>query len=319
MAVFNASGSPVAVKLDGYLSLMEVSQNVDPIATLVQTATQFSESLPGGFRMDYSGSFSDYQRDSDSDTNLVAPRNAWLTGIETSLNGASVYVLSGLGFEARTVFQLSVHEQQAAIFAGNDQIVGSAHGDLLIGYGGDDTIDGGSGLDTVAYQSGVADYAVRAEGNGFAVTGPEGRDVLTNVERLRFSDKWMALDIEGNGGQAYRLYQAAFSRIPDEAGLGYWIQQIDGGMSLPDVANSFIISAEFQGLYGSSLTDRVFLERVYSNVLGRDYDQAGFDYWLDELERGVINRDGLLASFSESAENKANVIGQIANGFEYLI
>ena len=41
------------------------------------------------------------------------------------------------------------------------------------------------------------------------------------------------------------------------------------------------------------------------NVLGRDYDQAGYEYWLSNLNNGVETRYELLLGFSESAENKA--------------
>lgn len=319
MAVYNAGASPVAVNFNGWLSINGVGDNYDTIATPVQTATQFSEVIENGYRIDYFGSFSNYAGDEEWDPSLMAPQNAWITGVNISLNNQLVSQLSGVDFEARRVFSQDVATQQALIYAGNDTIVGSAYADRLAGYGGNDVIDGGAGQDTVFYGGAAASYSVRAQEQGFVVSGPDGTDTLVNVERIQFGDKTIALDIDGNAGQAYRLYQAAFSRTPDEPGLGYWIGQIDAGMTLQQAANSFIISAEFQSLYGTNLTDRAFVEKVYQNVLGRDYDQAGFNYWLDELERGVITRDGLLASFSESAENKANVVGQIANGFEYLI
>ena len=36
-----------------------------------------------------------------------------------------------------------------------------------------------------------------------------------NVERLDFSDAHLAFDVDGNAGQIYRLYKAAFARTPD--------------------------------------------------------------------------------------------------------
>lgn len=197
-------------------------------------------------------------------------------------------------------------------------LVGDAGNNRFSASPGNDYVDGGDGLDAFIYGQAVAMYSVQAQDQGFVIAGPEGTDVVINVERLKFADKTVALDIDGNAGDAYRLYKAAFNRMPDEAGLGYWIREFDNGMTLAQASNSFIVSEEFQSLYGADLTNQTFLEKIYQNVLGRDYDQAGFDYWLGELESGVMSRDWVLAAFSESAENKANVIGQISNGFEYI-
>ena len=144
----------------------------------------------------------------------------------------------------------------------------------------------------------------------------DGIDTLSNVERLKFSDTNLALDINGNAGAAYRIYQAAFDRKPDVGGLGFWISQIDKGASLQSVAQGFIGSAEFQKLYGSSPTNAAFVDGLYHNVLHRAGEQGGVDYWIGVLNSGTSRAD-VLAGFSESAENKAGVIGSIQNGIEY--
>ena len=41
-----------------------------------------------------------------------------------------------------------------------------------------------------------------------------------------------------------------------------------------------------------------------SNVLGRDYDKDGYNYWLGNLNAGIETRYELLLGFAESAENK---------------
>ena len=43
----------------------------------------------------------------------------------------------------------------------------------------------------------------------------------------------------------------------------------------------------------------------YLNVLGRDYDQAGYEYWLGNLNNGLETKYELLLGFSESVENKS--------------
>ncbi|GAA0653566.1 calcium-binding protein [Brevundimonas lenta] len=73
--------------------------------------------------------------------------------------------------------------------AGADEIAGDAGDDLLTGGAGADTIDGGAGVDTAVFTGLRSAYTlVTLAGGALQVTGPDGVDLLTNVERLRFSD-----------------------------------------------------------------------------------------------------------------------------------
>ncbi|MEZ5378393.1 MAG: DUF4214 domain-containing protein [Acidimicrobiales bacterium] len=80
-----------------------------------------------------------------------------------------------------------------------------------------------------------------------------------------------------------RLYRAFFDREPDDVGAAYWLRVAEEGASLDVIAESFAASTEFTTTYGAT-TDEQFLEIVYRNVLGRDYDQGGFQYWLGQLQ-----------------------------------
>lgn len=149
--------------------------------------------------------------------------------------------------------------------------------------------------------------------------GNYGAVFLQNVERVHFTDRSLALDTDGVAGQAYRLYQAAFDRTPDKPGLGYWIDKMDAGASLYQVAAGFVASAEFQALNGSSPAPQALVASLYGHVLGRTAEQAGLDYWTSQLQSGALDAAGLLASLSESAENRVLVSGQIAQGIEYQV
>jgi hypothetical protein len=143
-------------------------------------------------------------------------------------------------------------------------------------------------------------------------------DTLENVERLLFGQSAFALDANGNGGQAYRLYKAAFHRMPDQDGLGFWMGQLDHGLSLNEVAGNFMASAEFQSLYGAAPSNQQFINLLYTNVLGRAADSGGFSFWDGALQNGST-REQVLTAFSESAENVAALVGTIGNGFFYTL
>jgi hypothetical protein len=203
-----------------------------------------------------------------------------------------------------------------------DTLIRNASGgdgnDTLIGNSADNILSGGAGIDMAVYGGKFTAYAVSASGGDATVASQaDGTDTLHGVERLQFSDVAVALDIGGSGGQAYRIYQAAFNRAPDSDGLGYWISVMDKGAALKDVAAAFIASGEFTSMYGTNPTSGDLVGKFYANVLHRAPDAAGYDYWVHLLDSKALGAADVLASFSESAENQAALIGVIEHGMVF--
>lgn len=98
------------------------------------------------------------------------------------------------------------------------------------------------------------------------------------------------------------LYQAAFGRTPDTAGLQYWTQQVHAGASLNDVTLSFAQSTEFASVAGGSVTQLV--STLYQNTLGRAPDAAGLAYWTAQLSNGG-SVSSMLSSFTVSPEGQS--------------
>ncbi|WP_208280319.1 DUF4214 domain-containing protein [Massilia oculi] len=124
-------------------------------------------------------------------------------------------------------------------------------------------------------------------------------------------------DIDGVAGQAYRLYAAAFDRTPDPKGLGYWIDMMDKGVSLRAAAAGFTNSQEFIDLYGAHTSDAQFVDLLYQNTLHRAPDADGRQFWVDAMQVQHAPREELLAQFSESPENQAQVIAAIQDGIAF--
>ena len=207
-----------------------------------------------------------------------------------------------------------------------DCIVENAEGgsgnDTFIGNAANNQLRGNAGVDTVSYGALRAIYTITRAGDTCSVKGPASgergsdTDTLSNIERLQFSDKTIALDIEGNAGQAYRLYQAAFNRAPDVSGLTFQTHTLDDGWRLSAIAKNFIDSPEFASTYGS-LNNTQFVTQLYQNVLHRVPDEGGLQYHVDHLNQGWA-RENVLTGFSESPENQVAVIGAIQNGIELI-
>ena len=103
----------------------------------------------------------------------------------------------------------------------------------------------------------------------------------------------------------FRLYNAAFARFPDADGLEYWIAQNGSGVnSNKEVAQSFLASDEFSDKYGENVSTENYVKTLYNNILGRDPDPEGYDYWVGQLSSGRETRAEALLGFAESTENK---------------
>lgn len=199
---------------------------------------------------------------------------------------------------------------------------------VMIGTDGNDTfmvdtdsstyVDGKGGIDTVNIASASNDFAFAVGSDAAAFQSENAFIYLDNVERVKFFDAQLYLDTGAgeNAGSAYRLYQAAFDRTPDDEGLQYWIGRLDAGVSLNAIADSFIHSPEFARTYGTlnTVSNSAYVDLLYDNILGRDYDTDGFNYWVSRLDNNQTNRGDLLAFFSESDENQALVATQIEDG-----
>ncbi|HET7085131.1 MAG TPA: M10 family metallopeptidase C-terminal domain-containing protein [Rhizomicrobium sp.] len=75
-----------------------------------------------------------------------------------------------------------------------DALFGGAGNDVLIGGFGNDLLDGGTGLDTAVYHGNRAAYTITTNlGGSITVTGAQGTDTLTHVERVQFDDQVVTL------------------------------------------------------------------------------------------------------------------------------
>ncbi|WP_120994215.1 DUF4214 domain-containing protein [Stutzerimonas urumqiensis] len=282
--------------------------------------------------VDRNSLYSVYRADASTGSDIMAPGSS----------GGPLFILDELGDpyvigvrssgSATTSYWADVdllYEQIVLAMGENDSLLpdaapavnvvyGTAAPDTLFATAGVDDVIAGAGLDTLLYDEQSGRFLVERSLEGYQVTNRlDSLDVdsLNGVERLTFTDGTLALDI-GPGetaGSAYRLYQAAFDRTPDTEGLRFWVSVMDRGTSLMDVSAAFTTSPEYRQLYGAAPTDAEVLTHYYLNVLDRTPDQEGFDYWMTQMQAGLSDA-AVLAYFSESPENRLNVIGAIEDG-----
>ena len=104
--------------------------------------------------------------------------------------------------------------------------------------------------------------------------------------------------------QLTRLYDTVFDRAPDSAGLAFWTNALNRGVTLDTVADVFVASAEFQSLGNLTTTD--FVNLLYRNGLEREAEPAGRDFWTGGLQRNATDRGDVAVDISESTEGVAS-------------
>ncbi|UTY58474.1 DUF4214 domain-containing protein [Massilia sp. erpn] len=197
------------------------------------------------------------------------------------------------------------------------KVTGSANNDTLAPTAANNNIDGGAGLDTLGLQGLRAAYTINRSDAGFSLVSDDGIFNLSSVERVKFKDANIALDIEGNAGNIYRLYQAAYNRVPDKEGLGFWMSYMDKGMTIEEVGKFFMSSPEAVRLYGENPSHEELVNRLYDNVLHRAPEPDGKKFWLDALKNGTTAAQAL-NFFADGHENRGALAEIVAKGIEYI-
>ncbi len=273
---------------------------------------------------------------------------------KTFFNMASAYVDSkGVSWLVTFPYQDSVYfievvptkplPKIATITATNgaDKVIGNENdnslfgldgNDLLVGGLGNDFIDGGAGLDTVKIDDqfelpNLRNYSLTKSTDGswtVTFTGPtiakfpppatNGTDTLINVERLKFSDKSFALDLDGNAGKAAKVLGAvlgsAFLSNPTFVGIG--LDYLDKGMSYSDLGALALKAV------GANTNDSI-VSTLWRNVVGFEANPDQKAPYVKMLGDGMKAGD-LVVMAGDLALNtiKINLTGLAQSGLEYL-
>jgi hypothetical protein len=239
----------------------------------------------------------------------LAPTTLALAGgsIQDSLGDAASLSLSGL----------SVQTPSSLVTASGAQTLSG--GEAAFVQAGE-TLTGGSGVNTAVFTGSVEQYGVSEAGAVVTVTDDvasrDGTVTLNGVQQAEFSDITLVFDLHSSEDVlVYELYQAAYDRIPDNPGFRYWANVADAQhLSALQLADAFLAAPEFTERYGADPSNLQFVTELYTNVLGRQPDQAGLNYWVGQANAGQP-RDQLLVDFATSPENVTLIGAHTADGF----
>jgi len=211
-------------------------------------------------------------------------------------------------------------------------ILGTTGNDFIVGTTGNDTIDGGSGIDTITYSGIKANYKVTQSGGAVTVnSNADGLDSLISVERLKFTDGNLALDlgVSQSAGQTALLSGAVLPGklaldVTKQVLLGSVIGLFDSGFSMIELSGAVLrldiwsiltgqnIRAASRTLAEDTVIVRYLLGNVYGVVPGdvtgeanAMHNEASQGTWLAQL------------ALSAGGQNHIGLVGLAATGIAY--
>jgi hypothetical protein len=94
------------------------------------------------------------------------------------------------------------------------------------------------------------------------------------------------------------FYACVLDRAPEASGLLYWNGILNSGHSEATIVHELMYSGEGQAIYGS-MSNSQFVHHMYQQVLGRNPDPSGYDYYMGLLNNGTYTRPQLMASMMD--------------------
>jgi glucose/arabinose dehydrogenase len=198
----------------------------------------------------------------------------------------------------------------------DDEIQGGNGVDMLIGGSGGDILIGGEGIDVAVYSGQRSEYAVSAA--GAMLSGPEGVDTLSGIERLQFADRTLAFDLARgeSAGNTVRIIGAALGTpflTPDIVGVG--VKLFDAGNSMAEVC---AVAVEAMGSPGN--VD--FVTMMFRNVVEREPSAEELNNVVGMLQGngGTLTQVQLLEFVANLEINEAHIgiTGTQQSGVEFF-
>jgi hypothetical protein len=185
---------------------------------------------------------------------------------------------------------------------------------VLLGTNGDDHYQGGAGYDAAQFDAGRRGSTILNDANGPVSVSGAGLDSLNSVETLIFIDGREVYNPEDHAAQVTRLYDNVLGRNADQTGLNYYINAMDDGTSMTDIAAQMLNSDEFSASFGAGQTNTQFVQTLYNNLRGENGSDADVSYWTGRLDSGDLDLGDVAMLFANSDEALANGASTLASG-----
>jgi len=131
-------------------------------------------------------------------------------------------------------------------------------------------------------------------------------------QSLRTAATGLAYSPEYAGVLLDDLYRRVLDRPADDDGKEYWLGVLSSGTRIEDVGALFYGSEEYVRRAGSL---EGYIGRLYDNLLGREPEQSGLDYWVGLLRSGAATPPEVARGFYASKESRLDRVARLYERF----
>ena len=235
------------------------------------------------------------------------------------------YELSGTKYD--DVFTIGSDNKYVSTGDGNDVVsVFNSMSNVFLGNGNDlvislypkNNINGGSGIDILDLGFSAGNFKLSNAFNSEprTISMETGDAFISSIERIHFSDKKLALDLDGNAGITVKILGAFLgaSGIQRADLVGVGLELLDNGTTYEG-----ILQAALDAVFGSNPSGATLVSHFYATLMGQSAPQSLIDQYGSLIDNGSLSPVSLAMQVAENELNLQNInlIGLATTGIEY--
>lgn len=215
------------------------------------------------------------------------------------------------------VFLGGSQDDHIVVGNGNALAAGGAGNDRFTPGTGKQILLGDSGIDTVVYTNTHTEHTLIKTDLGYTVSDPQDTQTLVDVERLKFSDTNIALDINGNTGTVAKILGIVFSSasLTNKEYVGIGLHYLDNGLSYSDL---MLLALNTKLGTGFANADEINL--LYDNLVGALPSADELNNWQGAIASGQYTQASLAIMAANTSLNADNIhlLGLAQTGLEFI-
>ena len=202
--------------------------------------------------------------------------------------------------------------------SGADVIVGNSSNNVITGGLGGDTIDGDAGIDQAVYTENFTDVSLVKSGTVWNIASGTDKDTLSNIERLKFNDKHIALDLDGNAGKTIKLLGLLLGKdqATNKTYVGAGLKLLDDGMTYEQ-----LMQTALEVVLGPNASSLSVVEMIWGNLIGPPTPADNISQYSALIDNGTYTSAGLAIVAADHSLNTTaiDLVGLASTGVDYII
>jgi len=229
--------------------------------------------------------------------------------------GSSANSLITTAGQVTVNFGTKIENLIGSIFS--DKLYGNDLNNVITGGSGGDIIDGDSGIDQAVYTENFTDVSLVKSGDVWNITSGTDKDTLSNIERLKFSDKHLALDLNDHAGQTVKLLGLLLGKdqATNKIYVGAGLKLLDDGMTYEQ-----LMSAVLDVVLGVNASSLSVVELIWNNLVGPPTPADNISQYSALIDNGTYTSAGLAMIAADHSLNTISIdlVGLAQTGVEYI-